>query len=360
MSDFAQNRHIGLDLARSIAIILVLFSHSRFLTDSPENYLFLTVGAKFGVELFFVLSGFLIGTVLLKQFEAGISSRLLSRFWLRRWFRTIPAYFSLLFFIWVFFAELDLSYFFFLQDLIRGNWDLVPVSWSLVIEEWFYLTFPLLIVLCSGFSKKDAFLFSALALLLVSFIYPLNEYFACSYDSRQLTCFENEIRKSTFRFGSLGFGVILAYFSFKHDLVKIFRQYFLFLVLSLGFSSILLAAFCYQVVSGETDRWFPSAVTFAVFYPFMGSVAALLIICLYSVEFKLPILVKNAISYISITSYSNYLWHMLLFNYLNSISEGSFSSYLVAIFFITSFLAAGLSYLFIEKPFLRLRDRLVP
>ncbi|MDC2963833.1 acyltransferase [Gammaproteobacteria bacterium] len=360
MSDFSRTRHIGLDLARSIAIILVLLSHSRFLTDFPEDYLFLTVGAKFGVELFFVLSGFLIGTVLLKQFQAGLSSRLLSRFWFRRWFRTIPAYFFLLFFIWVFFDELDFFYFFFLQDLVRGNWDLVPVSWSLVIEEWFYLIFPLLIVFCSVFNKKDAFLISAVALLLLSFIYPLHEYSACSYDPRQLTCFENELRKSTFRFGSLGFGAILAYFSFKHDLKKISRKYSQVLIPSLGLSSMLLATFCYQVVSGETDRWFPTSVTFAVFYPFMGFVAVLWVIFLYSVEFKFPKFAQDAIRYISITSYSNYLWHMILFNYLNSLSEQFFSSYLVAIFFIASFLAAGFSYLMIERPFLGLRDKLVP
>ena len=165
LSDFSRHRHIGLDLARSIAIILVLFSHSRFLTDSPESYLFLTVGAKFGVELFFVLSGFLIGTVLLRQFEIGLNTKLLSRFWLRRWFRTLPAYFALLVFIWIFLAEVDYLYFFFLQDLVGGNWDLVPVSWSLVIEEWFYLVFPLLIILCSFFNKENAFLFSAFVLL---------------------------------------------------------------------------------------------------------------------------------------------------------------------------------------------------
>ena len=74
------------------------------------------------------------------------------------------------------------------------------------------------------------FYLSALVLLLVSFSYPLGEYFACSYDTTQLTCFENELRKSTFRFGSLGFGAILAYMSFKHDLKKIFRKYIRFLV----------------------------------------------------------------------------------------------------------------------------------
>ena len=102
------------------------------------------------------------------------------------------------------------------------------------------------------------------------------------------------------------------------------------------------------------------SVTFAVFYPFMGSVAVLWVVFLYSVEFKFTKFAEYAITYTSITSYSNYLWHMMLFNYLNSLSEKFFSTYLVAIFFIASFLAAGFSYLVIEKPFLRLRDKLVP
>ena len=360
MSDFSRDRHIGLDLARSIAIILVLFSHSRFLTDSPESYLFLTVGAKFGVELFFVLSGFLIGTVLLRQYEVGLNTKLLCRFWLRRWFRTLPAYFALLFFIWWFFAEVDFFYFLFLQDLILGNWDIVPVSWSLVIEEWFYLLFPLLLILCSIFSRKTAFLLSIFVLLFVSFIYPLQEYRSCSYNSLPLTCFENEIRKSTFRFGSLGVGALLAYLSFNYDLKKTAQKHNNLLALSLALSFILFAPFCYQVVLGETDRWFSSQVTFAAFYPMMGSVAALLIICLYSAKFKLPKILTNLISYTSVTSYSNYLWHMLLFNYLNSLSDRLTPNYSLSIFFIGSFFLAGLSYLFIEKPFLRLRDQLVP
>ena len=360
LSDFSRDRHIGLDLARSIAIILVLFSHSRFLTDSPESYLFLTVGAKFGVELFFVLSGFLIGTVLLRQFEVGLNTKLLFRFWLRRWFRTLPAYFGLLVFIWIFFSEVNYLYFFFLQDLVGGNWDLVPVSWSLVIEEWFYLVFPLLIILCSFFNKKNAFLFSAFALLIVSQVHPANEYFSCSYDSRPLVCFENEIRKSTFRFGSLGFGAILAYVSFKYDLKEAFQKYSYFFISLLALTFVLLAVFCYQVVSGETDRFFSTPLTFALFYPLMGSAAVLFVISLYSFEFKFPKLLTNVVSYVSITSYSNYLWHMLLFKYFNSLSEYFLSYHLVTIFFIASFFTAGVSYLILEKPFLRLRDRLVP
>ena len=152
----------------------------------------------------------------------------------------------------------------------------------------------------------------------------------------------------------------MAYFSFKYDLQKTFQKYFYFLVSLLGLTSIVLPVFCYQVVSGETDRFFSTSLTFALFYPLMGFAAVLLVIFLYSFEFKFPKFLTNLISYVSITSYSNYLWHMLLFNYLNSLSEDFFSYQLVTIFFIASFFSAGVSYLILEKPFLRLRDRLVP
>ena len=46
--------------------------------------------------------------------------------------------------------------------------------------------------------------------------------------------------------------------------------YFYFLVSLLVLTSILLAVFCYQVVSGETDRLFSTPLTFALFYPLMG------------------------------------------------------------------------------------------
>ena len=112
--------------------------------------------------------------------------------------------------------------------------------------------------------------------------------------------------------------------------------------------------------NNETDGLFSTPLTFALFYPLMGFAAVLFVISLYSFEFKFPKLLTNVISYVSITSYSNYLWHMLLFKYLNSLSEYFLSYHLVTIFFVASFFTAGVSYLILEKPFLRLRDRLVP
>ncbi|MBA59182.1 MAG: hypothetical protein CMQ40_08410 [Gammaproteobacteria bacterium] len=357
VSDFSGTRHIGLDIARSIAIVLVLFSHARYLVGEPGTYFFLTIGAKFGVELFFVLSGFLIGTILLKSFDSGINSSSLFRFWVRRWLRTLPAYFSVLLFVWVIFDEVNFFYFFFLQDLVLGNWNLMPVSWSLVIEEWFYLMFPLLVIGFSFFYPRSAFLLSALFLCCLSIVYPMQEYFSCSNNVDSLSCFENEVRKSTFRFGSLGIGVLIAYMQHRLDLRSAMNRRIKTLFFCLLISLLLVTLFSYQVASGNILDGASTVLYFCIFYPLMGFVAGLTIIFLFSIDLKFPIVPLKLISFVSITSYSNYLWHMLVFDYLKTWKGEIDSEYLVLAFFSVSFFVAGLSYLIIEKPFLTLRNK---
>lgn len=60
------NRIIGLDVLRSIAILLVLYQHSIFLISSPNELYQIRID---GVSIFFVLSGFLIGNILIKTFS---------------------------------------------------------------------------------------------------------------------------------------------------------------------------------------------------------------------------------------------------------------------------------------------------
>ena len=64
-----KNRNFGLDIPRATAIILVLISHSRmfFTADNPNNLKFLSICGLLGVEIFFVLSGFLIGKILINS-----------------------------------------------------------------------------------------------------------------------------------------------------------------------------------------------------------------------------------------------------------------------------------------------------
>lgn len=111
----------------------------------------------FGVELFFVLSGYLIGGILYRQFynEAFIRFADLWLFWRRRWYRTLPLYYLFLIVVfvqaWVTSGTLKgsslniVTYGLFLQNLAWPINSFSVVTWSLAIEEWFYLLFPICI-----------------------------------------------------------------------------------------------------------------------------------------------------------------------------------------------------------------------
>src|SRR4051812_45813147 len=132
----AEGRNFGLDVVRCLAITCVLTAHSGVYTFFGLNLGFV------GVEIFFVLSGFLIGQILVRDFAAPADSRIIFKFYLHRWLRTLPLY--LLVLIVKDLCEdggTHLRFYFFSQR--NSDLTFFPVSWSLQIEEWFYLLLPL-------------------------------------------------------------------------------------------------------------------------------------------------------------------------------------------------------------------------
>lgn len=162
------HRKFGLDLVRAGAISLVLLSH---FARSAE---FLGL---FGVELFFALSGFLIGGILYRQLTncRRWTFEEVSIFWRRRWWRTLPNYYLFLvvslFYHFYFggFPTLPefLPFLVFSQNLLKVGSPFYGVSWSLCVEEWFYLLFPLCILAFTSLrcSKRFAFIFTTLLFL---------------------------------------------------------------------------------------------------------------------------------------------------------------------------------------------------
>ena len=88
-----QGRVFGLDLMRALAIIFVVMSHGSMLEKANTDFPWIRLVN--GVELFFVLSGFLIGGILIKNFQKTNSFGIkeIYNFWIRRWFRTLPNYY---------------------------------------------------------------------------------------------------------------------------------------------------------------------------------------------------------------------------------------------------------------------------
>lgn len=158
-------RVYGYDILRATAILLVLASHSYFYIFTHVNKAIYYAFVPDGVSLFFVLSGFLIGGILIELVNRpDIAFRHLKNFWIRRWFRTLPAYFCVLSVM----IALDIHlfdrsfgyyirYLFFVQNISNGRAVVYPESWSLAIEEWFYIIVPLasfLLVKLTSCSRK--------------------------------------------------------------------------------------------------------------------------------------------------------------------------------------------------------------
>jgi peptidoglycan/LPS O-acetylase OafA/YrhL len=165
-------RKFGLDLLRACAICLVLVSH---LVGKSLTYI-----GMYGVELFFALSGFLIGGILYRKLAASPrwSFEDVRTFWLRRWWRTLPNYYLFLgislplqYFIFkesVPTITAAIPFFIFSQNLFSAGSSFYGVSWSLCVEEWFYLLFPTSILLFTSlrFSKQNAFICTTLLFIL--------------------------------------------------------------------------------------------------------------------------------------------------------------------------------------------------
>jgi peptidoglycan/LPS O-acetylase OafA/YrhL len=143
-------RDLGLDIARATAITMVLIVHGITVAGVPFFGEFFT-----GVDLFFVLSGFLIGRI---YFVASARAQFhLFDFWRSRWWRTLPPYYAVLAGFCLKSRPLPFYYWIFAQNYV-GVTGFVP-SWSLCVEEHFYLVLPLIGIAVTRLTGRRSFLY---------------------------------------------------------------------------------------------------------------------------------------------------------------------------------------------------------
>jgi len=160
-SFMSTNRIHSLDLYRGVCGYGVAITH--FYAYLYQDLFFEYYSLLF-VEWFFVLSGFVLYPQLIKVLN---NKRHLKTFYIRRWVRTLPLFALALFCVSMITTNLFnddfFKYLIFAQKLLPGfvNDDFYPVAWSLSIEEYFYLFFPLFLILVSKaeFINKVLFLF---------------------------------------------------------------------------------------------------------------------------------------------------------------------------------------------------------
>ena len=364
-----QHRIFGLDVIRTIAILLDLMSHSTLLLF-PENNTISLTAIRFlgtiGVDLFFVLSGYLIGSLLLKQIRIGKTAfKDFMYFWVRRWFRTLPNYFLILILNILLYAVLyhtvidEIGYFLvFLQNFAFPHPDFFTESWSLSIEEYAYVIGPLLLYILSLFwkstSKETLFVYTTLIIIIAITYFRIHYHNQHNLDS--LETWSQNLRKVViYRIDSIYYGFIGAYVSLNFS--KIWQNYKkTFFILGLLF---FLITHMFIFIYGATPSNFP--IFYNIFYLPLISISLLLLFPIFS-NWKTGRFLKKQISYTSILSYGIYLINysliLLTIRYFIQIENASiFIKLLVLVMYWTlSFYLSYVLYHYFEKPLTDLRD----
>ncbi|HEY1864233.1 MAG TPA: acyltransferase family protein [Roseiarcus sp.] len=164
-------RSASLDFLRGAAAFAVAIPH--YLTANVPFQPFAEAFAIVGVEVFFVLSGFVLAPQIV-DWVVGKPRRNLGVFLVRRWMRTIPPYVVALVVIAVLTGNLMTAdfvrYLFYVANLFysANHVDFYPVAWSLAVEEWFYVLFaPALFLVARLLGRRDRRLEAIFALLVI-------------------------------------------------------------------------------------------------------------------------------------------------------------------------------------------------
>jgi peptidoglycan/LPS O-acetylase OafA/YrhL/lysophospholipase L1-like esterase len=200
-------RSASLDFLRGGAAFAVAIPH--YLTLNAPFQPFAEASAIAGVEVFFVLSGFVLAPQIV-DWVVGRPWRNLGVFLIRRWMRTIPPYVVALIVIALMTGNLltadFVRYLFYVENLFvsANRIDFYPVAWSLAVEEWFYLLFaPALFMVAMLLKRRDRRLEAAFAILIIVVVAALR--FALQPHDWDL----NVRRVTLFRIDSIVWGFLL-------------------------------------------------------------------------------------------------------------------------------------------------------
>lgn len=343
-------RNRALDVLRGIAIAMVLVHH---LPVEPGKVLTFVQSITWaGVDLFFVLSGFLVSGLLFREYRQS-SEVDAGRFLIRRGFKIYPAYYSLLlatFFVRAFFSSVPLqadqvlSQIFFLQNYGPRIWG---HTWSLAVEEHFYLLLCLLVHVLARKGKMRFVPCIALAVLpSVAFL----RFMAHNPMEGPEAFFPTHLR-----IDGLFFGVLLSYlYHFHRDETARFMSWKWHPALASVFGAI---TWWVLVTTPPLPRY---VFGLSMLYIFFGYA---LMVSVFRKP-SAPSLPERFLSGIGVYSYSIYLWHEPLRVWLSRANAHFLkihNPYLeCGVYLAISLVAGFLLSKLIELPFLRVRDRLAP
>jgi len=359
----------GLDTLRALAVTLVVLHHYvLFVSDAPTFGWVGEIGWV-GVDLFFALSGYLIG----RQIFAGLSRPggfSLRRFYARRLLRTLPNYWVVLalYFLWPAFRGtaplLPLwEYAAFVQNFALEPGSAFSHSWSLAIEEQFYLLLPALALLGTmlgaslGRSLRLAWGAIALAFLAGMLVRAWLWREMAAHDHQLYFYFKYIYYSSLCRFDELLAGVALALLRTHHAGAWARLTRHGNLMGALGLLACGLAFHFYL-----DDRYGFGITVFG--FPLMALGFALLIVSAVAPGSLLRDLRVPGAGPLALWSYAIYLLHkplcVLAAGWMRELGFGAEHPLTIAALLALSVLGGWLLYRLVETPFMLLRERYVP
>jgi peptidoglycan/LPS O-acetylase OafA/YrhL len=356
-------RNKRLDFLRGMAIVLVLLFHSH-----------LSNAGWVGVDLFFVLSGFLISGLLFDEYKRR-GSISFKRFFIRRGFKIYPAYYvfllvALLARIPVHRVPSPISYvgqIFYFQNYGGIVWN---HTWSLAVEEHFYILLPIFFLLLIRYwsGRTNPFRLVPWAFVVVAITclaFRVAAVRMVHSGLQSIPVYRRILSPTHDRMDSLFFGVLLGYFYHFHPglLDRILRPMRNRVALS-----ILAAACLFPCLIVPVGNAFMLTLGLTLLY-FGFGIALMMCLNTYGVLpawLAVPLsAIGTAFAFIGVYSYSIYLWHeeiltgtpVLLWQFFH-VKMGPFTEFVVC--FSGSIAFGTLMSRLIEYPVLRLRDRMFP
>lgn len=346
-----------LDGLRFLAFMLVFIHHHPFFSTIP--YLsFLSNYGWIGVDLFFVLSAFLLTKLLLEEYQL-VQSINIKNFYLRRIFRIWPVYFLFIavvispyLFLEGFEFTIEISnrlssLLLFYDNIVTANSSYNPIIgtahlWTIAYEEQFYICLPVIIILLTKFSPKSQIFILTAILLLLNLIRIL---FISADVSHPLIW----VLPIT-HFDPIILGIILGFGGFN------------FLIEKLNSNIIGLAGvFCFIIVCllPQMDH---NSFLLILSYSLVGISTTLILISVLNNDNLKKIFSNNILVYLGKRSYGLYVYHLILIKAGESVLTKIFNiqnqSFLWFAFSLTCTIAVSiLSYSIIEKPFLKIKKK---
>lgn len=339
----------GLDFIRAIAVVLVIFRHGPMENNWLHHFGWL------GVDLFFVLSGFLVSGLLFKEYKKRNRVNI-GRFLLRRGFKIYPPFY--VFLLYTIFAHwYTTGEFYNTTNLIHEALYLqsyLPAihlhTWTLAVEEHFYFTLAFLIFIGVRFRWLRSV---GWILYFFSFLFVLSFCLRWAYVYPHKTSEFLGFLQTHLRADGIIVGVAFSYlYHFTNYLRIVFRKWYLFLILA----AVLIAPGFHF----KGAQYFMSTIGLTTVNLGFGIIVLLSLktdVLLRKINTPVFWAPFNVVCFIGVHSYSIYLWHMVakgtvyqFFAFEPLIMELLYVLFSIVLGIILSFL--------IERTALKVRDRL--